>query len=121
MSTQAPSTTPIRVGRSANLIELGVKPGWFVRKGTCSIWQEIQDVWEDWLTCAARDPKQITDSGRVGNFFSAIDEVCEVPPPHSSWITLERRKSFYDKFHPELDKIVPGAYVPPHAIPPSSS
>ncbi|MGP0171306.1 hypothetical protein ACSVIJ_05410 [Pseudomonas sp. NCHU5208] len=121
MSYQPLTTAPIRVGATTNLIDLGVKPGWFVRKGACSIWQEVKDVWDTWLTCAARDPKQITDHGHVGNAFSAIDEVCEVPPLNSSWITLKRRKSFYDKFHPELDKITPGAYIPPHALTPSST
>lgn len=78
----------------------GVKPGWFVRHGTCSIWFEIIDVFDNSLTCVARDPKKGTEYCMLGDFYGAIDEVTDTLPD-GSWIKANREKNFYDKFNPE--------------------
>ncbi len=86
---------------------LGVQPGWFVRHGSCSIWFEVIDVVAGrWVTCVARDPKKGTEMVSIGNFFSSITAFATACPG-GSWIAKYRKKSFYDKFYPELDRIVP--------------
>ncbi|MBK3919946.1 hypothetical protein EGJ28_16195 [Stutzerimonas xanthomarina] len=103
---------PVPISNDTNLLDLGVEPGWFVRFGGCSIWFEIGAVWADMVSCAARDPKHLTVLATVGDYYSAIDHVCQELPASERWIKLDRTKSFYDKFYPERDKILAGAYVP---------
>lgn len=106
---------PVHVGKNANLLELGVEPGWFVRFGGCSIWFEIDAVWPDMVACAARDPKRVTTLATVGEYYSAIDFVCQELPSTERWVKLDRTKSFFDKFFPEQNEICVGAYMPPAA------
>lgn len=89
MATPLPSV--IRVEANTNLKQIGVQPGWFVRAGSCSIWFEVQHVYDKAILVAARDPRRVSDVVSVGNFFSAINEVSSVAPPHSHWIKLDRK------------------------------
>ena len=89
MATPLPSV--IRVEAKTNLKQIGVQPGWFVRAGSCSIWFEVQHVYDKAILVAARDPRRASDVVSVGNFFSAINEVSSVAPPHSHWIKLDRK------------------------------
>lgn len=103
----------IRINKDTNQVDISVKPGWFVRMGCCLIWLEIESIWDRMVSCAARKPKKRSSLGMVGDHFSAIDYVCAVPLAGSYWIKLDRTKNFFDKFPPERDKIISGAYVPP--------
>ena len=87
--------------------EIGVQPGWFVRYGDCSIWFEVIRVYENAVVCVHRDPARKTEYLSMGTHFSAINEFEPEAPAHSRWIAADRRKSFYDKFYPEIDRITP--------------
>ena len=97
----------IRPQANDTVTGLGVQPGWFVRFGSCSIWFEVIDVFTDRMVeCVARDPRKGTELVSIGNFFSSITAFATACPG-GSWISKDRKKSFYDKFYPELDRIVP--------------
>lgn len=99
----------IRPEPTDTLEGLGVHPGWYVRHAGCSIWFEVIEVFGQWAQCVARDPKQGTALVSIGRNFSSIDEFCTGQPGSLRSISKTREKNFYDKFHPELDRIVPAA------------
>jgi len=96
--------------RGKTLAELGVKPGWFCQHSGCSIWVEVLEVWDNMLLVVARRPADQTDlvthhPSRYSGIWTLSDEL-----PNGYWIRgvgLNRRKNFYDKFHPELTRIIP--------------
>ena len=92
---QIPSLNP------PNLIELGVRSGWFVRAGGCLIWFEILEVFsKNSVLAVSRDPKDVHEIYMTGDFFSSIYEVCSnVPSGH--WIKANREKNFFDKYFPD--------------------
>ncbi|HCF2447008.1 TPA: hypothetical protein NIA45_004676 [Pseudomonas aeruginosa] len=120
MTETTAQRTIIKIEKDTNLVALGVQPGWFARSACCMIWQEVQSVHERFLIVAARDPKKGTELVMVGDFYSAINDVASSLSRHDQWIKLVdgvRSKSFHDKFFPELDKLIPGTYVPAHRLP----
>lgn len=105
--TQASTATITRCTSETDLKQLGVQPGWFVRFACCSIWQEITYVADGWVQCVARDPAKGKDLAFIGDHYSAIDVLADRNPgQYERWIDKDRRKSFFDKFHPERDNIV---------------
>ncbi len=89
--------------------ELGVQPGWYVRHACCSIWLEVVAVYSGSVLCVSRDPKKVTDYVSIGDRYSSINEFCTGQPAGRQWIAKDRTKSFYDKFSPEVDRIVRAA------------
>lgn len=90
---------------SKTLAEIGVQPGWFCRHSGCSIWFEIITVFDNAVVCVSRDPKKRTEYARHGEGWSAIWELSE-EQPEGSVIFKDRKKNFYDKFHPEPENII---------------
>ena len=41
--------------KKVDLVEVGVKPGWFLRAGCCTIWFEIEAVYSSGVVAASRD------------------------------------------------------------------
>ena len=120
MTETAAQRTIFKIEKDSNLVSLGVQPGWFARSACCSIWQEVQSVHERFLIVAARDPKKGTELVMVGDFYSALNDVASSLTRHDQWIKVVegvRSKSFHDKFYPELDKLIPGTYVPAFPVP----
>jgi hypothetical protein len=96
----------IKVNPDSNLIELGITPKMYVRYGDCSIWFEVLKVYKDFVICASRDPKRKTEMAMIGAYFSAINEFAQTMEKYDRFINVDRTKSFYDKFYPEIDKII---------------
>lgn len=89
------------------LADIGVEPGWYCRHSGCSIWFEVLDVSGNALTCVARDPRQPGSTRVVHNgLWSGLWALADGRPDAYHWIDRNRRKSFFDKFHPERDKII---------------
>jgi len=119
MTATTTQRTIIKIEKDTDLVALGVQPGWFARSACCLIWQEVQYVSKRFLIVAARDPKKGTVLVHVGDFYSAINDVASSLSNHDQWIKHVdgvRSKSFHDKFFPEIDKLIPGTYVPAHRI-----
>lgn len=86
-----------------------VKPGMFCMYGGCTIWFEILYVGNDWLKVVSRRPSEQTDLVTSYHIDSSLFEISETTPD-GHWIAgtrLTRRKNFYDKFYPELTRIIP--------------
>lgn len=105
MSSCAPDSF-IQPNTSDTTTALGVEPGWYVRHACCSIWFEVVHVTERWVTCVSRDPKKGTELVSIGDNYSSINEFCTGRPSGLRWISKDRAKSFYDKFFPEVDRII---------------
>lgn len=67
MSDEQTYPRVIRVEANTNLKQIGVQPGWFVRAGSCSIWFEVQHVYDKAILVATRDPRRVSDVVSVGN------------------------------------------------------
>lgn len=85
-----------------------VEEGMFCQYGGCSIWFEILHVYDGALSVSSRNPSKQTEY--IGNYhinspmFKLSKEL-----PTGNWITGHgkgRKKNFYDKFYPELNKII---------------
>lgn len=107
-----PAPDPVRfiqVKSSDTLEGLQVEPGWYVRSACCSIWCEVVSVVGSWVVCVARDPRKGTDMVSIGDNYSSVNEFCIGKPSGLRWIAADRTKSFYDKFFPEIHRIVSSA------------
>lgn len=88
------------------LRQIGVQPGWFCQHGSCSIWVEVLRVFDDSLTCVARNPRKGTEFVFHTNMHGGTSAFSpEKPDGH--WIDRDRKKNFYDKFHPEVKNVIP--------------
>ncbi len=89
----------INIANGDSLFERGVRPGWFIKTWGCSIWFEVQNVWDNMAVAASRDPHDKTDIYMSGRLMSSIVQASKIPP-NCTWIRLNREKGFFDKFHP---------------------
>lgn len=63
-------------------------------------------MYERAVLCVSRDPKKGTEHVSIGDSYASINEFSAGLPAGNRWIARDRTKSFYDKFFPEVDRII---------------
>jgi hypothetical protein len=109
MNAQCEQDTPtgrVPADHSKTLAQIGVRPGWFCRHSSCSIWVEVLQVFDDCIICVARDPSKAKDHVFHKSSHTWVDAFCPGKPA-GNWIDRDRKKNFYDKFHPEVNNVIP--------------